>query len=100
MLDDCLPSSGARYAVTKVGTCPTGYSTSGDYCLASSDDTPVAVAKGGGCPTGFSTSGDYCLASSDSSAHSERTTPPAEPVAKVGTCPIISHQRTFFYHIV
>ena len=62
--DYCNPSSNARYAVVKTGSCPAGYSTSGGYCLASSDDSRHAVPKGGSCPSGYSTSGDYCLASS------------------------------------
>ena len=59
--DYCNPSSSARYAVPKVGSCPSGYSTSGNYCLASSDSSGHAVIKGGSCPSGYSTSGAYCL---------------------------------------
>ena len=47
--------------VAKVGSCPSGYSTSGEYCLAGSGTTRLAVPKGGSCPSGFSTSGAYCL---------------------------------------
>ena len=57
----CRPGSSARYAVVKVGSCPSGYSTSGEYCLAGSGTTRLAVPKGGSCPSGFSTSGAYCL---------------------------------------
>ncbi len=59
----CSPSSGARYAVHKIGSCPSGYSQSGDYCLASSSSSKLAVPKAGSCPSGFSQSGDYCLSS-------------------------------------
>ncbi len=58
----CAPGSGARFAVPKVGSCPSGYSTSGDYCLASAG-AKHAMPKTGSCPSGYSTSGDYCLSS-------------------------------------
>ena len=48
-------------AVPKVGTCPSGYHTSGDYCLGSSDDAKHAIPKTGACPSGYHTSGGYCL---------------------------------------
>ena len=56
----CTPGSNAMFAVAKVGSCPSGYSTSGNYCLASSN-AKHAVPKVGSCPSGYSTSGDYCL---------------------------------------
>jgi hypothetical protein len=60
----CSPSSSsARFAVPKVGSCPSGYSQSGDYCLASGPNSRLAVPKVGSCPSGFSQSGDYCLSS-------------------------------------
>lgn len=52
----------APVAVPKVGSCPSGYSTSGDYCLAGSS-ARHALPKTGSCPSGYSTSGDYCLSS-------------------------------------
>ena len=60
--DYCNPGSGARYAVLKVGSCPSGYSQSGNYCLAGSD-ARLAIPKRGSCPSGYSQSGDYCLSS-------------------------------------
>ncbi len=59
----CTPGSSARYAVPKVGSCPSGYSQSGGYCLASSNKSRLAIPKSGSCPSGFSQSGDYCLSS-------------------------------------
>jgi hypothetical protein len=61
--DYCNPGASARYAVEKVGSCPSEYSTSGAYCLASSDNSRHAMAKTGSCPSGYSTSGAYCLSS-------------------------------------
>jgi hypothetical protein len=58
----CAPSSSAKFAVAKVGSCPSGYSTSGNYCLAS-DRAKHAVPKVVSCPSGYSTNGDYCLGS-------------------------------------
>ena len=58
----CTPSSNANFAVPKVGSCPSGYSQSGDYCLAGSN-ARLAVPKQGSCPSGYSQSGDYCLSS-------------------------------------
>ena len=58
----CTPGSNAHFAVAKVGSCPSGYSTSGNYCLAS-NNARHAVPKVGSCPSGYSTSGDYCLSS-------------------------------------
>ena len=58
----CNPGKGGRYAVRKVGSCPSGYSTSGGYCLAS-QGARYAIPKVGSCPSGSSTSGDYCLKS-------------------------------------
>ncbi len=62
----CAPNSqerGARPALAKIGSCPSGYHTSGDYCLASGDSAKHAIPKAGSCPSGYHTSGDYCLLS-------------------------------------
>jgi hypothetical protein len=61
----CNPSSTARFAVLKIGSCPSGYSQSGDYCLASSEHSKLAVPKQGSCPSGYSQSVDYCLGQND-----------------------------------
>jgi hypothetical protein len=56
----CTPSKSARFAILKTGTCPSGYATSGNYCLAGSS-SKLAIQKNGSCPSGYFTSGDYCL---------------------------------------
>lgn len=56
----CLPGTNARFALEKRGSCPSGYTTSGAYCLAGSQARP-AIPRVGGCPSGWSSSGDYCL---------------------------------------
>jgi hypothetical protein len=60
----CVPSSrqtAAWPALPKVGTCPSGYHTSGAYCLGSSDRAKHAIPKAGSCPSGYHASGAYCL---------------------------------------
>jgi hypothetical protein len=43
--------------------CPSGYYSSGSYCLASSREAREAVPRVGQCPSGYYSSGDYCLKS-------------------------------------
>ena len=49
----------------KVGSCPSGYYSSGSYCVpSSSGNTRGAIEKAGSsCPMGFYSSGNYCLSS-------------------------------------
>ncbi|MPR11785.1 hypothetical protein FS320_33035 [Microvirga tunisiensis] len=59
----CIPNSrgeAARPALPKVGSCPSGYHTSGDYCLGY-EGAQHAFPKTGACPSGYHTSGAYCL---------------------------------------
>ncbi len=56
----CVPGRQARFALEKSGPCPSGYATSGAYCLAGSQARP-AIPKVGACPSGWSTSANYCL---------------------------------------
>ena len=58
----CVPGQDARPAVPKVGLCPSGYLSSGNYCVAS-DAASSAVPRKGLCPTGYISSGDYCVKS-------------------------------------
>jgi hypothetical protein len=52
-------------SLPKVGSCPLGYYSSGNYCVPSaSDNTLGAIEKSGNsCPLGFYASGNYCLSS-------------------------------------
>jgi hypothetical protein len=48
----------------KVGSCPLGYYSSGNYCAPSSGgNTRGAIEKSGSCPLGFYSSGNYCVSS-------------------------------------
>ena len=49
----------------KVGGCPLGYYSSGNYCVPSkSGNTRGALEKtGNSCPLGFYSSGNYCVSS-------------------------------------
>jgi hypothetical protein len=58
--DYCRPQRNARFALPKQGSCPSGYSTSGAYCLAGRN-ARMAIPKSGQCPSGWSTSGQHCL---------------------------------------
>lgn len=58
----CVPTGdNSHFAISKNGSCPSGYITSGNYCLSSSDNSKVAIEKQGSCPSGYITSGNYCL---------------------------------------
>ena len=58
--DYCRPQRNARFALPKHGSCPSGYATSGAYCLAGRN-ARMAIPKAGNCPSGWATSGHYCL---------------------------------------
>jgi hypothetical protein len=60
----CVPSTSARFALVRRGSCPSGYYSSGNYCVASSDDSHLAILRAGSCPSGYYSSGDYCVLSS------------------------------------
>jgi hypothetical protein len=57
----CMPRPQARLALERRGQCPTGYGSSGAYCLATPQARPAVPKIGSSCPSGWSTSGDYCL---------------------------------------
>ena len=56
----CVPGKNARFAITKKGNCPAGYTTSGKYCVAG-PNAGLILSKEGTCPSGFTTSGQYCV---------------------------------------
>lgn len=59
----CVPSSsGSQPAIDKNGSCPTGYYSSGNYCVMTSSGKP-AIPKSGSCPSGYYSSGNYCVQS-------------------------------------
>lgn len=57
----CIPGAKARPAIDKLGTCPSGYTPSGAYCLAGSQARAAIAKIGSSCPSGWSPSGAYCL---------------------------------------
>ncbi len=59
----CVPGSNAGFAIRKVGSCPSGYRTSGKYCIANKN-AQFAIIKSGSCPSGYRTSGKYCIGKS------------------------------------
>lgn len=56
----CVPRAGVGQAVERDGACPSGYVTSGDYCVARDAGTD-AIRREGACPSGYVTSGNYCV---------------------------------------
>ena len=61
----CVPSgASSKPTLPKIGPCPNGYYTSGNYCLATEKEPRIAVPKNGPCPSGYHTSGGYCVSSS------------------------------------
>ena len=59
----CVPSSGARFAISKNGSCPSRYGSQGNYCVADSN-ARFAMMKGiGSCPSGYASEGNYCVSS-------------------------------------
>ena len=67
----------AAQALPKTGSCPSGYHTSGNYCVPSGSSSGPAVPKVGSCPSGYHTSGSYCLGGRDA----------RHAVPKTGSCP-------------
>ena len=57
----CRTPAPPAHALSKVGSCPSGYSTSGKYCKPSRSSARFAIQKVGSCASGYSTSGAYCL---------------------------------------
>jgi len=56
----CVPRAQAGFAIEKKGSYPSGYSQSGNYCVARKA-VGRAIPKQGTCPSGFNSSGKYCV---------------------------------------
>jgi hypothetical protein len=56
-----VPGPNAKAAIAKNGTCPSGYSAQGNYCVANSNNAEIVIPKNGICPSGYSTQGNYCV---------------------------------------
>ena len=69
----CVPGSHAHPAIEKNGSCPSGYNSSGEYCLMGSSGHP-AIHKSGSCPSGYNSSGNYCIKSRYTNGYSDRPT--------------------------
>ena len=50
--------------IPKNGNCPTGWNTSGNYCVAGPNATE-AIPRVGSCPAGWNTQGNYCVKKSN-----------------------------------
>jgi hypothetical protein len=59
----CIPSSNAKFAIERLGVCPSGYYTSGNYCVASFTNSKLAIPRINSCPSGYYSSGNYCISS-------------------------------------
>ena len=52
-----------RPAIPRLGSCPSHYYSSGNYCVGSDANAPHAMPRSGSCPSGYYSSGNYCVAS-------------------------------------
>ncbi len=59
----CVPSSAAKFAIAKIGSCPSGYGSQGNYCVADSSARFAMLKGSGSCPSGFGSQGNYCVPS-------------------------------------
>ena len=64
--------------VPKVGSCPSGFHTEGEYCASNRDNASAAIIKQGSCPGGYHTDGKYCVSNRDNAS---------DAVIKQGSCP-------------
>lgn len=56
---DSCKSEGSKIAIVRLGACPRGFTASGSYCIG--DRGKFAVVRNGSCPSGTVSSGDYCV---------------------------------------
>jgi hypothetical protein len=60
----CIPiKDDAKPSMMRAGQCPTGYYARGKNCVAPRKDGQPPVSKDGQCPIGYYTSGAQCLKS-------------------------------------
>lgn len=52
----------AQQAIPRHSSCPSGFNTSGNYCVRKSEGEQ-AIHRNGSCPSGYNTSGNYCVQS-------------------------------------
>ena len=52
--------AGEQQPIQKLGTCPLGYFSSGQYCVPTSKQSKPVIEKYGTCPVGFYSAGNYC----------------------------------------
>jgi len=50
-----------KQPIPKVGSCPVGYRTSGNYCIPLETTDKEVIIKLESCPPGYRTSGNYCI---------------------------------------
>ena len=58
----CVATNSHLHAIERNGSCPSGYNTSGNYCVRKSEGKH-AIHRNGSCPSGYNTSGNYCIQS-------------------------------------
>jgi hypothetical protein len=56
----CIPGPASPPAIDRVGNCPSGFHRSSNYCLANSASSPTVIQRVGVCPSGWTISGAYC----------------------------------------
>ena len=62
LLTSALPvASDDKQPIPKVGSCPVGYRTSGNYCIPLESTDKEVIIKLKACPAGYRTSGNYCI---------------------------------------
>jgi hypothetical protein len=62
MLATVEPVVGQALPQPKIGSCPSGYYESGEFCAPMKRDAPAAIPKGKGqCPSNWMQSGAYCI---------------------------------------
>ena len=47
--------------IAKNGSCPPGWRSAGNYCIANSSNPKTVIPKSGSCPPGYRSAGNYCI---------------------------------------